>query len=314
MRNYAILALSITTLVALVLAYSQFRKYKRANAQLKAEKTELTAQMTDAFNRIEQNLAEINMHESVVMSNLNKNPEEMINPEERINAEIAMIEALIAENTKVMSEMESELGVKDEQLVAYEQRIDRLSDRLKDYKRKASDLEELRDKLTKDLELSDEEKKRLASQVADQEMLISDKNSQLAKKEEDLQNKDLLLAAKELELNEAFFAVGSPAELKDAGVVEREGGFIGIGGAKTVQDDLNTDVFTRIDRRYYTKVPLYCKKARLISNHPDDSYEIVEDEEGVKWISIKDTDKFWLTTDYLVVETRTGFDLGLASK
>ena len=60
--------------------------------------------------------------------------------------------------------------------------------------------------------------------------------------------------------------------------------------------------FVKVDIRTTTKIPLYSKKARILTSHPDKSYEL-KDENGNKTLYIKDYKQFWSISKYLVVRT-----------
>jgi hypothetical protein len=50
---------------------------------------------------------------------------------------------------------------------------------------------------------------------------------------------------------------------------------------------------------------LNSKKAELITNHPEGSYEFVKDStENIAYLKIEDPLKFWEITNYAVLETK----------
>jgi hypothetical protein len=49
-------------------------------------------------------------------------------------------------------------------------------------------------------------------------------------------------------------------------------------------------------------VPLFAKKAKLVTTHPNESYNLVKNQEGVvEKIDITDPEKFWSASKYLVI-------------
>ena len=70
---------------------------------------------------------------------------------------------------------------------------------------------------------------------------------------------------------------------------------------------MNTDLFTEIDRTKVTTISINKKKAVVVSQHPEGSYELVADEENpsvVAYLRILNPVQFWKYTDYLVVSTK----------
>ncbi len=121
------------------------------------------------------------------------------------------------------------------------------------------------------------------------------------------QEKDQYIARQIADANRAWFIVGTYDELKEAGIVAKSGGFIGIGRKQGTVANMNTDKFTEIDRTKVTTITLNLKKPMLVTQHPEDSYEFVLDEENKKvtaYLHILDPVKFWQYTDYLVVSTK----------
>lgn len=100
------------------------------------------------------------------------------------------------------------------------------------------------------------------------------------------------------ELYTCYYALGSKGELKENNIIET--GFLR--STKVMESDYNKDYFTVADKRTLTSLPLHSKKAKIMTNHPDASYTIEEDTDGVKTLKITDTEAFWETTSYLVIQ------------
>ena len=107
--------------------------------------------------------------------------------------------------------------------------------------------------------------------------------------------------------NRAWFIVGSYSDLKEAGIVSKTGGFIGIGRRQGTLADMPTELFTEIDRTKVTTITINRKKPQVISKHPENSYELVADEENssvTAYLRILNPTQFWKYTDYLVISTK----------
>lgn len=100
------------------------------------------------------------------------------------------------------------------------------------------------------------------------------------------------------ELNKAYYVIGSKKELKDHNIIET--GFMR--KAKISPEDYELGYFTCIDKRNFNNINLRSKKAEIMSPQPKDSYTITSDESGIKILTITNPERFWATTNYLVIK------------
>ena len=56
--------------------------------------------------------------------------------------------------------------------------------------------------------------------------------------------------------------------------------------------DFNKDYFTQIDIRKDKEIKLYAKEAKLLTTHPEGSYELTSDEKGELTLMIVEPNKF----------------------
>lgn len=105
-------------------------------------------------------------------------------------------------------------------------------------------------------------------------------------------------------MHEVFYTIGEAKELKERGLVTKDGGLLGLGGSKKMDvSQLQASEFKKADKRELKSIPLFSKKAKLISNHPEGSYEIKLDASGMaESLEIKDAERFWMAGAYCVVE------------
>lgn len=101
-------------------------------------------------------------------------------------------------------------------------------------------------------------------------------------------------------LNTAFFTYGTSKELKENGVITKEGGFIGLGKIEKLRTDFNKSYFTEIDIMNTRTVPLGVAKAEILTTHPSNSYEL-SGEKNIEKLVIKDPKDFWSVSKYLVI-------------
>lgn len=99
------------------------------------------------------------------------------------------------------------------------------------------------------------------------------------------------------ELNTCYYVVGSKDELKDNKIIET--GFLR--KTKVLEGDYELSYFTKADKRTLEELPLHSKKAKILTKHPADSYELL-DVDGVKTLKITNSAKFWELSNYLVIQ------------
>jgi hypothetical protein len=104
-------------------------------------------------------------------------------------------------------------------------------------------------------------------------------------------------------INSAFYVAGTKKELKEMGILDMQGGFIGIGRVKTLNADAPVELFKPIDIRETRSITINGKKANLITPHPSDSYALnTLNEDKALALEITNNLKFWQETNFLVVE------------
>lgn len=102
----------------------------------------------------------------------------------------------------------------------------------------------------------------------------------------------------------AYYTVGSYKDLKEKGVLTREGGILSIGAAKVLDDDFSGQTFEKIDIRKQTRIPVHAGKVELVTEHPSASYSFAREGDEVAYLEINDPDEFWKASKYMVLQTR----------
>lgn len=100
------------------------------------------------------------------------------------------------------------------------------------------------------------------------------------------------------ELNECYYAVGSKTELREHKLIES--GFLR--KTKIMPADFEQNYFTKADKRSMSTLDLHSRKAKVLTNQPADSYEIVEAPNGSKVLKITNPDRFWNVSNFLIVQ------------
>ena len=122
-------------------------------------------------------------------------------------------------------------------------------------------------------------------------------NKAVVKEKEAAQEESKQLTTEVNNLNTCYYVIGSKKELKAHKIIES--GFLR--KTKILQGDFEMAYFTKADRRTLSEIPLHSKKAQLMTNHPSDSYELV-DQGNMKTLHILNPARFWEKSNFLVVK------------
>ena len=98
------------------------------------------------------------------------------------------------------------------------------------------------------------------------------------------------------QLNTAWYVYGTAKELKEQNILKD--------GKVLSSTEFNKNYFTEIDVREDKVFPLYAKRAKLLTAHPEGSYEFAKDEEKLLTFRIVDADAFWSVSRYMVILVR----------
>lgn len=234
------------------------------------------------LNEIESNLSVIKEKEKVITRASAMGTEMNNDARNRINEDIALINDLMEKNRKSMRY---------------------LNKQLKESNLKITELQERLEQTMAKIEERDQEIAELKEKLSRMNIKINALNATV----DSLTTEKIALAqvvdAKTAQLNTAWFAFGTKKELIDNKVIDKTGGFLGLGKSTKLKSDFNVDYFTKIDITKTTAMPIFAKKTTIITTHPAETYKLVVNQQGItEKIEILDPAKFWSATKYLVIQ------------
>ena len=246
------------------------------------ERDSLVNEYVDAMNQIESDLTLIKEKENL-LDTQSQNPEFKKTSKDRISQDIELIYSLIDKNKKKVAALSSKLKKSGIEIKALNEKIALLSDAIAE---RDQSIEALNDELVK------------------QKVVVGRLNEHIADVEKTVNNQQNIIAEQTQDLNKAYIAHGDYKLLKQKGIIEKEGGFLGLGQNLTMKDDFEQQNFEQIDITKTTTIPVNAKKAELITEHPAGSYEWVKEDEQIAYMVINDPKEFWKVSKYAVVETK----------
>lgn len=261
------------------------RKADSLQAIVNAKDSEIDA-LFEVLNEIETSLGDISSRYSKVNSLKQGNPEMNSRVKGQITDQLQQIDQLLAQNKKKIAELNSKVSAMGGESSKLQEFINNLNTRIESQEQQINQLME-------ELSVSKATIKQLSDNVND----LTQSNQQ----------KDEIIAYQTNEANKAYYIVGSYKELKEMGIVNKSGGFVGIGKKQNTSTEMDIAKFQTIDRTKVTTITVNQRKAQVISKHPEGSYELVMDENDKKTVAylvIKDVNAFWRYTDYLVISSK----------
>lgn len=279
------------------LALTSCDKKEREQLKAQADSLEYKLQERDsAFNSIMNVMAEvetqidqIKKQENLISSSSSGD----FTPEEktRMVGDLKKINTLIEETNSKVASLSSELENSNFELNAFKKRVGNMKKDLED--RETSIV-----KLQEQIEMKDTQIAELNTEV---ESLVT--RVQLQTETIEVQNQELV--ERENDLNTAFFAVDTERKLKDEGLVAKEGGFLWLGRTTELQADAAQAKFTEVDIQNTRKFYIDSDKMEIVTEHPTNSYKLVNEEGKVKYLEVTDPSKFWKISKYLVVSVKS---------
>jgi chromosome segregation ATPase len=255
-----------------------------------AQKDSLLNDFMSAFNDFESNLELIKEKESLISMN-SEDSEMRVNQKENILSDIQMINQLLDDNKAIISDLTSRLESSDAKLGEFRRMVSRLKKQLET---KDTEITTLKDNLAsmdftienlnRRIDTLNRATENLAAQTMEQSEQISEMDATIAEK-------DSAITEQIEKLNTGFFIAGTSKELKSKNIIVK----------KSLKQDFNEKVFTRIDISEINSIPVDSKKASLLTNHPSDSYVFNKDDNKIESLEITDPERFWKTSKYLVV-------------
>jgi hypothetical protein len=155
------------------------------------------------------------------------------------------------------------------------------------------------------MKLRENEISELKVALVQKDFEIGTLNTRMTEQQVAIAQKDETISNQTNEMNKAFIVYGTYKDLKAKGLVSKEGGFLGLGKKESIIEDFSDSSFTQINITETKSIPVNSKVAKLITEHPRNSYELIRDKDNkIASIEIKDPEQFWKISKYAVVEIK----------
>jgi DNA repair exonuclease SbcCD ATPase subunit len=282
----------ITALVFLTVScVEKSEKYKAAIAQrdsLAMEKMAVDSNYNRTLailNDVEAGFAEINHSEGEMRVNLRGTEGKTTGKRELIAAQMKLIKENIEKNKEKIEELKHLAAKNGKANSKLTETIKRLESEMVAKNAQIQSLQaELEQKNIKINELN--------TTVSDQSKNIADQQNTMEQQKSTIKGQDT-------NLNTVWYCVATSKKLKEAKIITNTGLFQ---SKKVMATEFDNTIFTQVDLRNISSIPTNSKKIKIISAHPQSSFNLITGADKMITIEITNPSKFWSVSKYLIVQ------------
>ncbi|MEI6851517.1 MAG: hypothetical protein WCL06_01695 [Bacteroidota bacterium] len=224
------------------------------------------------INEVEDNLNVVEASQMKITAENKGNVENKPDVKESIKDHIQNINTLLEKNKELIKKLESSLRKSNMKVSNLEKTIAMLNEQM----------------ATKDAEIAD-----LKVQLEKLNFTVTELNAKIVDLSAESTQKSQQIDQQTVELNTAYYVIGVKKDLKTKGIIVGD----------KVSQKVNPENYVKVDIRYLTEVKLNVKKAKLLTTHPEGSYEMVMNGKVIDKIAIKNAKSFWSISKFLVIQT-----------
>lgn len=264
--------------------YSERDKLREQNDSLRVAHAQLETEINSYFetlNDISDNLDKVKQIEGILSQPSAEGVAQ--NPVTDINSSIATISDIIKDNNKKIAEMSKKMKNSRFKIKQLEKNLAKLTS---ENEQMASQIVVLHEQLsTRD------------QTIASQSLAIAALNDSAAALANQISSANSKINSQTEQIYTGWYVFGTTRELKAQGIIGKSGS----ASRSLLKGDFNQEYFVRVDTRQVTEIPLYAKRAKILTTHPADSY-LLEKVDGLYTLRITDTNTFWSVSNYLVID------------
>ncbi len=242
----------------------------------------------NTINEIETALETIRAQENIIlMDNQEGNTSKAV-------SEINAIQQTLQENRQKIENLEKQLASEGAKSKALNQTVNRLKKQLEEKDTFISNLKDELQQSRKEIANLTEKVTGLNENINELSTNLDVMAVQNAAQQATIENQDAML-------NMVWICIATKQALVEKGIVSKGGLFQ---SSEISKQGFNKSEFRQANKRDTEVIPLNTKKATIMTNHPEGSYQIVEGENEAQTLQILDKEAFWSMSNYLVVSIK----------
>ncbi len=217
---------------------------------------------------------------------LQQNRELIANLQDQLRKSTQTDEATRRTFENMVAQFQRQLEEKEQTIEALRQTLEQRNATIAQQQGQISDLNTANQRQQSQINDLQESSSRQTQQIQQQQQTIEENQRASAQQAQQLAQQDA-------QMNTAYYAFGTKKELKEQNILS--------GGDVLRSSGFNRDYFTKIDIRTIKVIPLYSKKAELLTSHPAGSYVLERNAQKQYVLRITNPQVFWSTSKYLVI-------------
>ena len=230
------------------------------------------------MNEVEDGFRQIKEAENYLVTQKDANGEVSLTTREQIKNDMTLVAETLQKNKERLDKLQKQLNQNKNQSAALQKTVTRLQNEIEEKTQLITSLQE---------------------SLAKRDVRIAELDEAVEHLTTENEQQEEVLMTQDEALNTVYYALGTNKELKEQKIVEGGGLF---SSKKVMEGEFNKNYFTAVDMRKLHDIPFDSKKAKLLTNHPEGTYELQKDNEGYLTLVITNPDSFWSLSRYLVVE------------
>ncbi len=287
-----LLIVAALPLVSCVKSSKEYKALQQQNDSLKVAATQTQAEfdeMLGTLNEVEEGFRQIKESENYLIIQSKATGELSTSTRDKLRTDMQLIAETLKTNKEQLNKLETRLKNSQYQSAEMKKTIARLTEEINN---KATMIATLQEELAK----RDVKIQELGSTITDMKNVVTSLTEESYRQQDEISKQTK-------EINTVWYVFGTKSELKKQKIISGGGLFQ---STKVMSDDFNKEYFIKSDMRKLKEIPLFAKKAKVLSNQPEGSYSFKEekDEKGQKNVTlvISNPKEFWSLSKYLVIQ------------
>jgi predicted nucleic acid-binding Zn-ribbon protein len=260
---------------------SEYKKLQAERDSLALADTKNSGEMDEMLsllNEVQDNFKSIKTAENYLAVQSNSSGELAPTTKQKIESDMKFVTETLDKNRQKIAELEKKLKGSAVQSAQLQQLVTGLRQELE---QKTMALVALND----ELERKNQQITELSANVGNLSKDVQDLRVQSNSQQQTITQQQKVITT-------VYYCFGTSSELKKQQILVND----------QLGPNFNRDYFIKVnDFKTLQVIPLMAKKGKLVSKHPDGSYEFVKDANNQVELRILDPANFWSLTKYLVV-------------
>lgn len=296
-QKYIFIAAGAALLIILVSIFvynqtkiNEFNEKNQALLDQNGLQDSLLTDFMGTFNEFAENLDQIKEREGII----SVNAQDPNSSSDQINEDLQSIDQLLLRNREIIDELNAKVDDANKRNSPLRRSVAKLSKQLKE---KEAELTNLTGQLAS-LNIKVDTLNLRIVELGDLTNILEEENtklsSRISEQEEEITTQDEEINDKTTKLNTAFYIAATAKELKKRNIIVNK---------RKLNHNFDQSAFTKVDITQINSIPIDGKKAKVLTYHPSESYELsnTDEDKFLDQIEIKDPASFWRNTKYLVV-------------